>query len=153
MCKKKCSGIPGKHPGNTRETPVKHLWNTHEMPRKHPGKVHLLMFWIKGASLEKNFFSKNVGIFNKVKDRDSSRKFKNCPVPPHQTIDLHSCNEIPFELSLKKFFFLNLLLWTKTLVNAPFLTFPGCFPGVSRVFPGPISFFLFYFVKSPQNFC
>jgi hypothetical protein len=29
-------------PGNTRET-----------PGKHPGKVHLLMFCIKGAGLEK----------------------------------------------------------------------------------------------------
>ena len=50
---KKCSGTPGKHPGNT-----------HEMPGKHQGKVHLLMFWIKVASL-----AKAVGIFNKVKER------------------------------------------------------------------------------------
>ena len=34
------------------------------------------MFWIKGASLEKNFFSKNVGIFNKVKEE------KSCPGTP-----------------------------------------------------------------------
>ena len=41
-----------------------------ESPGKHPGKVHLLTFWvkeacfrIKGASLEKNFFSKSCGDF------------------------------------------------------------------------------------------
>ena len=48
-----CQESPGKHPGNT-----------HEMPGKHQGKVHLLMFWIKVASL-----AKAVGIFNKVKER------------------------------------------------------------------------------------
>ena len=31
-------------------------------------------------------------------------------------------------------------------------TFPGCFPGVSWVFPGTF-FFLFYFVKNLHNFC
>ena len=36
--------------------------------RKHPGKVHSLMFCIKGAGLEKNSLAKVVGIFNKVKE-------------------------------------------------------------------------------------
>ena len=73
-----CPGAPGKHPGNTG----KHLGNTikgaglekktslaillgilnkekekNNAPGKHPGnnqgKVHLLMFSIKGVSLEK----------------------------------------------------------------------------------------------------
>jgi len=42
-------------PGNSRET-----------PGKHPGKVHLLMFLIKGAGLEKNIFNESsnaVGIW------------------------------------------------------------------------------------------
>ena len=140
---------------------------------------------------------------------DSSRKFKNGPVPPHWNIDLHSCHQIPtaFELLIENFFplieniskctfprlfpgcfpgalffsfslfkipmsiakevffFLNLLLLCKILVNAPFQgvsrvlsrVIPGCFPGVSRVFPGrsraQFSFSLFYFVKNPHSFC
>ena len=44
-----CPGTPKKHPGNTRE------------------KVHLLMFWIKGAGLEKNFFCKSSGEFQQRK--------------------------------------------------------------------------------------
>ena len=76
---------------------------------------------------------------------DSSRKFQNGPVPPHWTIDLHSCHQIPtgFELLLEKFFFLNSLLWLKTLVNTPFL---GCFPGVSQEH----YFSLFLCSKSPR---
>ena len=66
-----CQESPGKHPGKEhllmfwiKEASIRiHPGNTHEMPRKHPGKVHLLMFWIKGASLEKNFFSKSCGDF------------------------------------------------------------------------------------------
>ena len=61
VCKKKCSGTPGKHPGNTQE-----------MPGKHQGKVHLL---IKVASL-----AKAVGIFNKVKERER----KLCPETPRK---------------------------------------------------------------------
>ena len=37
--------------GNARETPEKHPGNTRETPGKHP--AYLLMFSIKGASLEK----------------------------------------------------------------------------------------------------
>ena len=37
--------------GNTRETPRK-------IPRKHPGKVHLLIFLIKGEVLEKTSLAK-----------------------------------------------------------------------------------------------
>ena len=50
-------GTPGKHPGNTR----------------HPGKVHSLIFCIKGAGLEKASLAKVVGIFNKVKE---NKKFE-----------------------------------------------------------------------------
>jgi hypothetical protein len=35
-------------------------------PGKHPGKVHLLMFCIKGAGLEKTSLAKVVGIFSKL---------------------------------------------------------------------------------------
>ena len=47
-----------EHPGNTRET-----------PGKHPGNVHLLIFCIKGAGLErkKNFFSNTRGDFEQRK--------------------------------------------------------------------------------------
>ena len=81
---------PGNHPGNTRETPgikgaglekktslailvgiLNKEKEKNNAPGKHPGnsrgKVYLLMFSIKGASLEKkNFFSKSsnpVGIW------------------------------------------------------------------------------------------
>ena len=92
-----CLGTPGKHPGNTQETPGKHpekpgikgaglekktslaillgILNkekeknnaTGKHPGNNQGKVHLLMFSIKGVSLEKkNFSSKSsnrVGIW------------------------------------------------------------------------------------------
>ena len=47
--------------------------NTRETPMKHPGKVHSLMFCIKGAGLEKTSLAKVVGIFNKVKE---NKKFE-----------------------------------------------------------------------------
>ena len=60
----KSKSVQKKMLGNTRETSGKHPGNTQEMPGKHQGKVHLLMFWIKVASL-----AKAVGIFNKVQER------------------------------------------------------------------------------------
>ena len=74
---------PGKHPGNTQETPgikgaglekktslaiLLGIWNKEKeknnAPGKHPGnnqgKVHLLMFSIKGVSLEKKNFSSKI---------------------------------------------------------------------------------------------
>ena len=49
--------MPGKHPGNTQET-----------PGKHPGKVHLLTFRIKEACFRiKTSLAKVVGIFSKSK--------------------------------------------------------------------------------------
>ena len=61
---------------NEEKSAREHPGNTHEMPGKHQGKVHvliLLRFWIKGASL-----AKDVGIFNKVKEREQ----KLCPGTP-----------------------------------------------------------------------
>ena len=54
-------------PGNTRETPEKHSG-------KHPGKVHLLIFCIKGAGLERKKTSLAIlmGILNKEKEKNNA---------------------------------------------------------------------------------
>ena len=72
---------------------------------------------------------------------DSSRKFKNGPVPPHWNIDLHSCHQIPtaFELLIENFFPL--------IENISKCTFPRLFPGC---FPGAL-FFSFSLFKIPKS--
>ena len=58
--------------------------NTQETPGKHPGKVHLLMFCIKGAGLEKKTsLGKVVVIFNKAKEK------KNVPENSRETPGKH----------------------------------------------------------------
>ena len=81
--RKMCLETPGKHPGNTQETPgikgaglekktslaillgiLNKEKEKNNAPGKHPGnnqgKVHLLMFSIKGVSLEKKNFSSKI---------------------------------------------------------------------------------------------
>ena len=72
---------------------------------------------------------------------DSSSKFKNGPVLPHWTIDLHSCHQIPtaFELLIENFFPL--------IENISKCTFPRLFPGC---FPGAL-FFSFSLFKIPKS--
>ena len=143
--------MPGKHPGNTQETPGKHPGNTQETPG------------IKGAGLEKKTsLAILLGILNKEKEKnnapgkhpgnnqgkvflvscDSSSKFKNGPVLPHWTIDLHSCHQIPtaFELLIENFFPL--------IENISKCTFPRCFLGVPRSI-----IFLFFLVQNLHKYC
>ena len=77
---------------------------------------------------------------------DLLNKFKNGPVPPHWTIDLHSCHQIPtgFELLLEKFFFSKL---APLIENISKYTFPRLFPGC---FPGAL-FFSFSLFKIPTS--
>ena len=61
--RKLCPETPGKHPGNTRETPGKH-------PGKHPG-ITRESPGIKGAGLgKKPSLAILVGILNKEKEKN-----------------------------------------------------------------------------------
>ena len=60
-----CLGMPGKHPGNTRETPGKHPGNTRETPRK--GAFTNILHKRSRFRKKKNFFSHTHGDFEQRK--------------------------------------------------------------------------------------